>query len=107
MGSVKREGRQGMVGSRQMRAEDPRLLTGRGRFVADVKLPGMLEAAFLRSSVAHARIRALDCDFALGIDGVETVLVASDFAGIELFSQRHPNLLHTPRRPWPKGKCAS
>ncbi|QLQ09216.1 MAG: xanthine dehydrogenase family protein [Nocardioidaceae bacterium] len=104
MGSVKREGRQGMVGSRQMRAEDPRLLTGRGRFVADVKLPGMLEAAFLRSSVAHARIRALDCDFALGIDGVETVLVASDFAGIELFSQRHPNLLHTPQTPLAEGK---
>jgi CO/xanthine dehydrogenase Mo-binding subunit len=92
------------VGSRQLRREDPRLLTGRGRFVADVRLPGMLEATFLRSPVAHARIRAVEYDFALGVDGVETVLVASDFGGIALSSQRHPDLRVTPQQPLAEGK---
>ena len=39
------------------RNEDHRLLTGKALFVDDVELPGMLHAAFLRSEVAHARIR--------------------------------------------------
>jgi carbon-monoxide dehydrogenase large subunit len=37
------------------RLEDPDLLTGRGRYVDDIILPGMLHAAFLRSPVAHGR----------------------------------------------------
>jgi CO/xanthine dehydrogenase Mo-binding subunit len=94
----------GSVGSRQLRREDPRLLTGRGRYVADVRLPGMREAAFLRSSVAHAQIEAVHYDFALGIDGVDTVLVASDFDGIALSSQRHPSLQLTPQQPLAQGK---
>lgn len=92
------------VGTRQLRREDPRLLTGRGRFVADIKLPGMVEACFVRSSVAHARIAKLEYDFALGIEGVETVLDAADLGDIELFSQRHPELKHTPQRPLATGK---
>ena len=42
------------------RLEDPRLLTGGGRYVDDIDLPGMLHAAFLRSPVAHGLIRRLD-----------------------------------------------
>ncbi len=49
-----------MIGVPVRRLEDPRLLTGRGRYVADVVLPGMLHAAFLRSPHAHARLLALD-----------------------------------------------
>ena len=47
-------------GAQVKRVEDPRLLTGRGRYVDDVRLPGMLEAAFVRSSEAHAAVRAID-----------------------------------------------
>ncbi|MBV8512150.1 MAG: hypothetical protein JO289_18500, partial [Xanthobacteraceae bacterium] len=42
------------------RNEDRRLLSGQALFVDDVELPGLLHAAFLRSSIAHARIRRID-----------------------------------------------
>jgi aerobic carbon-monoxide dehydrogenase large subunit len=48
------------VGASQLRKEDDRFLRGRGEFVADISLPGMLEIAFLRSSLAHARIRSVE-----------------------------------------------
>ena len=47
------------VGARLLRREDDRLLRGRGRFVGDIKLPGMLDMAFLRSPLAHARITSI------------------------------------------------
>ena len=43
------------IGARVLRVEDPRILTGRGRYVDDVTLPGMLHAAFKRSTVPHGR----------------------------------------------------
>jgi carbon-monoxide dehydrogenase large subunit len=51
---------QRFVGRRQARVEDARLLTGRGRYVADVSVPGMLHAHFVRSPVAHAVVRGVD-----------------------------------------------
>ena len=45
-----------IVGTNVLRRQDPRLLTGRGSFVADVKRPGMLHLAILRSPNAHARL---------------------------------------------------
>ena len=42
------------------RREDPRLITGAGEFVDDLRVPGCLHAAMLRSPHAHARIRAID-----------------------------------------------
>ncbi len=50
------------IGARVLRAEDPRILTGRGRYVDDIVLPGMLHAAFLRSQVPHGRLRSVDVD---------------------------------------------
>ncbi|MDH4390246.1 MAG: hypothetical protein QE285_02330 [Aquabacterium sp.] len=44
------------VGASLRRKEDARLLAGRGQFVADIRLPGMLDVAFVRSPVAHARL---------------------------------------------------
>ncbi|MBO0333130.1 xanthine dehydrogenase family protein molybdopterin-binding subunit [Sneathiella sp. CAU 1612] len=44
------------IGARLMRKEDDRYLNGKGRYVADIRMPGMLELAFLRSPLAHARI---------------------------------------------------
>ena len=60
------------------RNEDPRLLSGQALFVDDVELPGMLYAAFLRSNVAHARIRAIDMSAARARDDVIAVYTAAD-----------------------------
>ena len=60
------------------RNEDRRLLTGQALFIDDVELPGMLHAAFLRSQVAHARIRKIDVSRALQRPGVVAAYVAGD-----------------------------
>src|SRR6476646_11779607 len=60
------------------RNEDRRLLSGQALFVDDVELPGLLHAAFLRSSVAHARIRRIDVTAALQRPGVVAIYTATD-----------------------------
>ena len=60
------------------RNEDARLLCGQALFVDDVELPGLLHAAFLRSNVAHARIRSIDVTAARARDGVVAVYTADD-----------------------------
>jgi carbon-monoxide dehydrogenase large subunit len=70
------------VGARVHRVEDRRILTGAGRFLDDVRLPGLLHAAFVRSSVPHARLRSVDVDAARAADGVVDVFTAADLAGI-------------------------
>ena len=66
------------VGQSVKRREDPRLLTGHGRYVDDVMLPGMLHCAFVRSHVARGRISHLDVSAARELDGVVAVLTAAD-----------------------------
>jgi carbon-monoxide dehydrogenase large subunit len=66
------------VGSKVPRVEDPALLRGEGRFVDDIHLPGMLQAAFVRSPYAHARIGGIDAAAALAIPGVHAVLTHAD-----------------------------
>src|SRR5215472_9671545 len=68
-------------GARVARVEDPALLTGRARFVDDIKLPGMLDGCFVRSPHPHARIREIDTAAALAIAGVHAVLTARDMPG--------------------------
>jgi carbon-monoxide dehydrogenase large subunit len=65
-------------GARVKRLEDPALLAGRGRFVDDVKLPGLLHACFVRSPHAHARLNGIDGQAALAMQGVHAVLTAAD-----------------------------
>jgi carbon-monoxide dehydrogenase large subunit len=65
-------------GARVTRVEDPALLTGRGRFVSDITLPGMLHACFVRSPHAHARIGRIDTAAARAMPGVHAVLTADD-----------------------------
>jgi carbon-monoxide dehydrogenase large subunit len=60
------------------RNEDARLLSGQALFVDDVELPGLLYAAFLRSNVAHGRIRAIDVAAARARPGVVAVYTAED-----------------------------
>jgi CO/xanthine dehydrogenase Mo-binding subunit len=66
------------IGDRLLRKEDPRLVQGRGRYVGDITLPGMLHAAILRSPHAHARIGAIDGTRALEMPGVACVLTSAD-----------------------------
>ena len=66
------------LGAPIKRNEDRRLLTGNAMFVDDLELPGLLHAAFVRSHVAHARIRAIDVSAALARKGVIAVYTAQD-----------------------------
>src|SRR5688500_17290915 len=72
----------GLVGSSVTRVEDQRILRGKGRYIDDVKLPGMLHAAFLRSPHAHARITRVDTAKAKELPGVVAVLTAADLQGV-------------------------
>jgi carbon-monoxide dehydrogenase large subunit len=65
-------------GAPVQRNEDHRLLTGQGLFVDDIELPGMLHVAFLRSQVAHARIKGIDVSGALKCEGVVAAYIADD-----------------------------
>ncbi len=66
------------IGQRVRRKEDPRLLTGRGQYVDDISVPGMLYAAFARSPVAKGRIVSMDLDSARDLPGVAAVLTQQD-----------------------------
>ena len=67
-----------LFGARVKRLEDPALLTGRGCYVDDIKLPDMLYAAFVRSPHPHARIRSIDKAPALSSPGVHSVYTLAD-----------------------------
>ncbi|MBO0848651.1 MAG: carbon monoxide dehydrogenase, partial [Pseudonocardia sp.] len=64
----------GGLGSSRTRVEDARFIRGRGNYVEDVKLPGMLHMEILRSPLAHARITNIDTSAAWAIPGVKLVL---------------------------------
>ena len=78
------------------RNEDARLLTGRALFVDDVQLPGMLHLAFVRSPLAHARIRSVDISAAASLPGVVAVFGAAELGG---FLQNGPQLVAPPAIP--------
>lgn len=69
------------IGQRLPRKEDHHLVTGRGRFLGDIRKPRMVEAAILRSPIAHGEITRLDTSHALEIPGVHAVITARDLAG--------------------------
>jgi len=66
------------LGDRMPRKEDGRFIRGKGRYVDDVRLPGMLHSAILRSPFAHARIENLDTSAALQLPGVHAVITGKD-----------------------------
>jgi aerobic carbon-monoxide dehydrogenase large subunit len=66
------------TGASIKRSEDPRILTGGGRYVDDVKLPGMLHAAFVRSPLAHARVLSVDVSAARALPGVVAAFTGAD-----------------------------
>jgi carbon-monoxide dehydrogenase large subunit len=82
-----------MLGEPVKRREDPRLLTGHGRYVDDIDLPGMLHAAVLRSPYAHARIERIDTSAARALEGVVAVFTYDDLGPAR---QRMPLLIPNP-----------
>jgi aerobic carbon-monoxide dehydrogenase large subunit len=68
----------GLVGARVARTNDPRLLTGTGRFVDDLRLPGLVHAAVVRSPIAHGRVRSCATGAARESDGVLDVIAVGD-----------------------------
>ena len=84
-----------LFGARVTRVEDPALLSGRGRFVDDIDLPGALQACFVRSPYAHATIKSVDAAAARAMPGVHAVLTAEDLPE-RMRSERIPNLMPNP-----------
>ena len=68
------------VGAAVPRLEDPRLVTGRGRFLDDINVPGMLHAQFVRATVAHGRILEIDLAQVRALPGVVAAFTAADLA---------------------------
>jgi CO/xanthine dehydrogenase Mo-binding subunit len=93
------------------RNEDPRLLRGRALFVDDVALPNMMHVAFLRSAVAHGRIRRIDAAAARRRAGVVAVYTAADLGdywkpGPLLVPPPSPSTC-APRCRSPRTRCAT
>lgn len=67
-----------ILGTRVVRIEDPRFLTGEGTYIANLPMPGALHLTFVRSSMAHARLLGIDASEALSMPGVRAVWTAAD-----------------------------
>ncbi|MEH6546616.1 MAG: aerobic carbon-monoxide dehydrogenase large subunit [Sneathiella sp.] len=72
------------IGSERKRVEDARFTQGKGNFVDDINLPGMLFGDFVRSPYGHARIKSIDKEAALAVPGVVAVLTAEDLKPLNL-----------------------
>jgi carbon-monoxide dehydrogenase large subunit len=69
-----------LFGSSIKRREDPRLITGKGVYTDDVRLPGQVYAAFVRSPHAHARVKRVDVSRAKGVPGVVAAYTGKELA---------------------------
>jgi carbon-monoxide dehydrogenase large subunit len=76
------EMRERIVGRSIKRREDPQLITGHGSYLDDIKLPGMLHVALVRSPYAHANIRSIDSSAARSMPGVVAVYTGEDLMDI-------------------------
>jgi aerobic carbon-monoxide dehydrogenase large subunit len=72
------------MGHSMKRKEDPRFLRGQGRYVDDIKLPGMLHMDIVRSPYAHAKILAIHTEKALAVPGVLAVITGETLKGFNL-----------------------
>ena len=72
------------IGCARKRKEDARLIQGKGNYVDDVRLPGMLHGDFVRSPYGHARIKSIDVSKAKALPGVHAVLTANDLKPLNL-----------------------
>ncbi len=74
-----------VMGSRMLRKEDPKLLTGESKFVDDLQVPGQLWMGMVRSPYAHATVNSIDTSAAAAADGVFSVLTGADLAEMGLW----------------------
>jgi len=72
------------LGASRKRVEDARFTQGKGHYVDDIKLPGMLFGDFVRSPYAHARVKSINKETALALPGVHAVLTAGDLEPLGL-----------------------
>jgi aerobic carbon-monoxide dehydrogenase large subunit len=72
------------IGVPMKRKEDPRFIRGRGRFLDDISLPGMLYLALVHSPYPHARIKSIDKSKALALPGVKAVITGEDLNAAKL-----------------------
>lgn len=72
------------MGCSRKRVEDARFTQGKGNYVDDISMPGMLTGDFVRSQYAHARIKSINTEAALALDGVIAVLTAKDLEPLSL-----------------------
>lgn len=82
--TMEREEKLQGVGCSRKRKEDPRFIQGKGNYVDDIKLPGMLVGDIVRSPHAHAKIISINKEKALALPGVHAVLVADDLRPLGL-----------------------
>ena len=92
------------IGRSVPRREDRGPLTGRSRYVADLKLGGMLEVVFVRSTEAHARIVSIDTSDAVALEGVVAVFTATDLAEVNTFPDYIPYTGPVKQRPLAEGR---
>jgi len=78
-----------LIGKKVPRLEDAALLIGKGRYVDDIRLHDVLHCAFVRSTMAHARILSIDSEVARRMPAIHAILTASDLASV-LTSPRLP-----------------
>src|SRR5215475_11119891 len=71
-----------LIGSRIPRIEDGPFLRGKGRYIDDVVVPGLLHASFVRSPHPHATIRGISKSAALALPGVHAVIALEDLAPV-------------------------
>ncbi|HJU63174.1 MAG TPA: molybdopterin cofactor-binding domain-containing protein, partial [Candidatus Binatia bacterium] len=74
----------GLIGASIRRVEDPILVAGKGCYVDDIQLPGMLYLAFLRTTYPHAKIVSIDTSAARSMAGVVTVLTGEDVKDLNI-----------------------
>lgn len=70
------------IGASSKRREDVRFLTGDGNYTDDINVAGQAYVHFLRSDIAHGRIKSVDTSAAEGMPGVVKVFTGKDFEGV-------------------------
>jgi carbon-monoxide dehydrogenase large subunit len=90
------------TGASIKRSEDPRILTGAGRYVDDIKLPGMLHAAFVRSPLAHGRVLSVDVSAARALPGVVAALTGAELEAMTVPAPDPLLALFSPGGPTPE-----
>src|SRR3954454_21968157 len=98
MATVSNRPSSGGIGEAVLRKEDAEFITGQGRYVDDLKLPGMLHAAFVRSPFGHALVTGIDTSAAEKMPGVVRIITAERL-GPAGGAHRWSNPPGTPRQP--------